>query len=487
MSGSGQEGLVPDGGSAHVERGMTDSGERRLPVLQRLPLADGDRHVFHTMVKPSGSQCNIACSYCFYLHKADLLDQPRKPRMDDQVLAEHIRQYIEAQTGPEVVFTWQGGEPTLMGLDFFERVVAHQRRHARPGQRILNDLQTNGLLLDEDWCRFLKAHDFLVGISIDGPAELHDSFRKTRNGKPTFSWVMRAVELLRAHQVPFNALCVVNHINAQEPVRVYRFLRDEIRPRMIQFLAAVEPLDFHHTAPGFWAQVQTQIKGGSASGPTPLPVTVKASMPTGDVAHQGQVASPVMMMNLARPSASGPGATVDVTDWTVHPADWGRFLVAVWQEWLLRDFGRVFVDQFENTLSQALGHGPQKCTTAPICGKALAVEHNGDLYACDHFVYPAYRLGNILEVHEGDLAFSERQQAFGFAKRTTLPEYCRRCAFLKLCWGECPKNRFRQTPDGEAGLNYLCEGLKHFYAQVVRDLPQVRARLQLAGRLSSRT
>lgn len=522
---------------------MNLSPELKLPVLPA-----GDHYAFHTMVKPSGSQCNIACSYCFYLHKAELLGQPKQPRMDEAVLAEHVRQYIEAQTGPEVVFTWQGGEPTLMGLDFFKQVVALQRQHARPGQRVLNDLQTNGLLLDEDWFRFLKAHDFLVGISIDGPAGLHDQLRQARNGKPTFLHVMRAIEGLRAHGIPFNALCVVNRINAKEPLRVYRFLRDEIRPRMIQFLSAVEPLDFRQVAPGFWGRLGKGAGGLAGASPSGMPSERVdagalhgggAAAEVGDLdaadasrfdpsmrLHAGRRRIPVQLIpsgvaesSEARSSGRGYAArrladardaggiperagcaeerdamfpvsggqfaiaAVGVTDWTVEPLAWGEFLSTIWREWLLRDFGRVFVDQFENTLSQALGHGPQKCTTSPICGKALAIEHNGDLYACDHFVYPEYRLGNIREVHQGDMAFSERQRDFGYAKHKSLPAHCRRCSYLQLCWGECPKNRFINTPDGEPGLNYLCAGLKRFYRQVADDLPTVRARLQLAKRL----
>lgn len=494
---------------------MNLSPELKLPVLPA-----GDHYAFHTMVKPSGSQCNIACSYCFYLHKAELLGQPKQPRMDEAVLAEHVRQYIEAQTGPEVVFTWQGGEPTLMGLDFFKRVVALQRQHARPGQRVLNDLQTNGLLLDEDWCRFLKAHDFLVGISIDGPADLHDQLRQARNGKATFQHVRRAIERLRAHGIPFNALCVVNRINAQEPLRVYRFLRDEIRPRMIQFLSAVEPLDFRQVAPGFWERLG-KVAGGLAgaadasrldpsmrlhAGRRRIPVQLipsgvaessearspgreeGASTRLVDAGDAGRMAESAGCAEERDGMSSVSGrqlaiAALGVTDWTVEPLAWGEFLSAIWREWLLKDFGQVFVDQFENTLSQALGRGPQKCTTSPICGKALAVEHNGDLYACDHFVYPEYRLGNIREVHQGDMAFSERQRDFGYAKHKSLPEYCRRCSHLRLCWGECPKNRFINTPDGEPGLNYLCAGLKRFYRQVADDLPTVRARLQLLKRL----
>lgn len=391
---------------------------------------------FHSMVKPSGSQCNIDCAYCFYLYKETLLGQPRAPRMGDEVLEAHIRQYIDAQNADEVVFTWQGGEPTLMGLDFFRKVISLQRRYAKPGQRILNDLQTNGLLLDDEWCAFLKQEQFLVGLSIDGPAHLHDHLRQTKNGKPTFDLVMKAVGLLHSHAVPFHALCVVNARNAGEPLAVYRFLRDEAKPRMIQFLAAVEPLDFRSRAPSYTA--------GKSFAVVPE--------------HRLHAPAPV-------------------TEWSVAPQDWGAFLTAVWQEWLARDYGRVFVDQFENTISQALGLGAQKCTTAPICGKALALEHNGDLYSCDHFVYPEYRLGNILRTHQGRLAFGRRQQEFAYAKHQNLPEDCKKCGYLKLCWGECPKNRFLPAADGSLTLNYLCAGLKTFYRQVCADLPKIRQRL----------
>lgn len=390
---------------------------------------------FHSMIKPAGAQCNIDCGYCFYLHKEDLLAQPRTPRMSDAVLEAHIRQYIEAQTAAEVVFTWQGGEPTLPGLDFYRKAVALQRRYAKPGQRILNDLQTNGLLLDDEWCAFLKQEGFLVGLSVDGPAHLHNRLRQTKNAKPTFDMVMRAVRLLHRYAVPFHALCVVNAYNAREPLAVYRFLRDEVRPRMIQFLSAVEPLDFRHRAPPYFPQGKKTI---------PL--------------YQDTAAA--------------------VTEWSVKPQDWGSFLTAVWQEWLAHDYGRVFVDQFENSISQALGSGAQKCTTAPICGKAVALEHNGDLYSCDHFVYPGFKLGNILHTHQGRLAFSRRQQAFAYAKHLTLPQECRSCSYLKLCWGECPKNRFVRTANGETGMNYLCSGLKAFYRRVCADLPLIEERLK---------
>lgn len=387
---------------------------------------------YHAMIKPSGSECNIDCEYCFYLHKQALLTQPKHPRMDLTTLETHIKQYIEAQTSEEVVFTWQGGEPTIMGLDFFKQAITLQKRYAKPRQRIVNDLQTNGLLLDDAWCEFLKQENFLVGISIDGTAELHDKLRKTKNQKPTHALVMRAIDRLHAHQIPFHALCVVNAYNSQKPIEVYRFLRDVVRPRMIQFLSAVEPTNF--------TQSPTQYLFKSAKA---------ARIPTQSI----------------------------VTDWSIHSDAWGDFLCAIWQEWLKHDFGRVFIDQFENTISQALGFGAQKCTTAPICGKAVAIEHDGSLYSCDHFVYPQYKLGNIHHTHQGSLVFSKQQASFSYAKHLKLPNDCKQCDHLKLCWGECPKNRFINDSTGEAGLNYLCQGLKKFYRQVIHDLPIIRTKL----------
>lgn len=391
-----------------------------------LPTApEGHAYRFHTMVKPAGAQCNLDCSYCFYLHKEELLHQPKIPRMSESVLELHVRQYIEAQTGPEVVFSWQGGEPTLMGLDFFRRMVELQKKYAKPRQRIENDLQTNGTLLDEKWCAFLKEHHFLVGLSVDGPAELHDKHRYSKGGKPTHARVMEAAVLLHRHQVPFSALCVVNRDNARKPIDVYRFLRDQVRPRLIQFIPGMERRDFRSTAPGHWPANSLPMLGSSQA----LPGTPDSVM----------------------------------TEWSIAPEDWGYFLGRVWDEWFAKDFGRVFIDQFENVISMLVGEGAQKCVTGQICGKALAVEHDGTLYSCDHFVYPEYRLGNIAEVHEGDLAFSERQKRFGHAKSDSLPAYCKSCDYLQLCWGDCPKDRFLRTPDGEVGLHYLCAGLKHFY------------------------
>jgi len=409
------------------------------PRLKLLSLTNGDVYRFHTMIKPSGAQCNLDCAYCFYLHKEDLLHQPQMPRMADSMLELHIRQYIEAQTGNEVVFSWQGGEPTLMGLDFFRRIVELQKKHKKANQRIENDLQTNGILLDDEWCAFLAEHNFLIGLSIDGPAELHDLYRYSKGNKPSSDRVMRAVALLHKHKVTFSALCVVNRSNARKPIDVYRFLRDQVRPRTIQFIPGLEPTDFRSVAPGYWDWSKLPVVGS--------------------------------------PQAKPGSPDSVVADWSVDPDDWGYFLTRIWDEWFKRDYGRVFVDQFENVISQMFGQGAQKCVSGRICGKALAVEHNGDLYSCDHFVYPEYRLGNIREMHQGDLTFSGQQKKFAFAKSDTLPQYCQSCSYLQLCWGECPKNRFVKTPDGAPGLNYLCPGLKKFYAKAVADRGELAKRL----------
>lgn len=355
--------------------------------------------------------------------------------MGDEVLEQHIRQYIESQTGEEVVFSWQGGEPTLMGLAFFERVVALEKKYAKPGQRIQNDLQTNGIALDDEWIRFLKKNDFLVGLSIDGPQEIHDIYRKARNGKPTFELVMAAAEKLRDAEVPFAALCVVNRSNAKHPKEVYRFLADELGTWRIQFNPAVEPRTFKEAAPG-------KMDGSAA---------------------------PVQDTSRAKP---GHPLSI-VTDWSVDPDDYGSFLSGVWDEWLATDFGRIHVNLFETAIAQAAGMPAQTCTQAEFCGKGLAVEHDGEVYSCDHFVYPEYRLGNLKDIHLGDMAFSPTQEKFGMDKRDTLPKQCRQCDYLKLCWGECPKNRLIKTRDGEPGLNYLCTGLFRFYEHIGPDVVRI--------------
>lgn len=405
------------------------------PDLQLPNLPDGRHYRFHAMVKPSGAECNIDCDYCFYLHKTDLLDHRPHARMDDSVLEQHIRQYIEGQTGEQVVFSWQGGEPTLMGLPFYQRVVRLQKKYAKPGQRIENDLQTNGLALDDVWINFLKEHQFHVGLSVDGPRELHDHYRKTRNGKPTFDYVMTAAKKLAAAHIPFAALCVVNRINAKHPKEVYRFLADELGTWRVQFNPAVEPRSFKQNAPG---------KMDFSSAPI----------------QDSERAKPVHPLSV-------------VTDWSVDPDDYGFFLSGVWDEWLATDFGRVHVNLFETAIAQAAGMPAQTCTQAEFCGKGLAVEHDGDVFSCDHFVYSEYRLGNIADQHLGDMAFSAEQEKFGMDKRDTLPMQCKQCDYLSLCWGECPKNRLIRTKDGEPGLNYLCSGLYHFYDHIGPDVIRI--------------
>ncbi|MFA5205856.1 MAG: anaerobic sulfatase maturase [Lentisphaeria bacterium] len=410
------------------------------PTVPLAPQPPGLQHRFHAMVKPAGAQCNLNCTYCYYLHKDGLLHQSGAPRMSDDILEQHIRQYIEAQTGDEVVFSWQGGEPTLLGLDFFRKVVALEAKYQKPHQRIENDLQTNGTLIDAEWAGFLRQHHFLVGLSCDGPQRLHDRFRVTKGGQPTHDKVVAAAHLLKRHGVPFNALCVINRENVKYPLDVYRFLTRDLGVNRVQLIACVEPKVFREVAPQRWD-------------PALLPV----------------VGTPQ-----ARPGA--PDSVV--TDWSVDPDDWGVFLCKIWDDWYARDYGKVHADLFETAVAQSLGLPSQRCVTAEFCGKGLAVEHNGDVFPCDHYVYPDYRLGNLRELHLGTLAFCGLQQSFGFSKRDTLPTYCQACPHLKLCWGECPKNRLVRTPDGAAGLNYLCPGMKRFYTHIQRNLPEILRRVQ---------
>jgi serine-type anaerobic sulfatase-maturating enzyme len=428
---------------------QTESTQRIRSPSPKLPLQRTViTHRFHAMVKPIGSTCNLNCTYCYYLSKDDLLKPPGVPKMSADVLERHIRQYIEAQTGDEVVFSWQGGDPTLLGLDFFRQVVALEAKYKKPFQRIENDLQTNGTLLDAEWAAFLKQNNFLVGLSCDGPKRLHDHYRVTRGGEPTHDKVMAAAGLLRKHGVSFNALCVVHRENAQYPLDVYRFLTRELGARRVQLIPCVEPKVFRDVAPQRW-----------------------------DAAATPAVDTP--------PARPGRPDSV-VTDWSVDPDDWGRFLCKVWDDWYKRDFGKAYVDLFETAVAQSLGLPSQRCITAEFCGKNMVIEHNGDVFVCDHYVYPEYRVGNIRDAHWRDIAYSEGQKNFAFDKRDRLPQQCRQCPHLKLCWGECPKNRFVRTPNGEAGLNYLCPGLKQFYAHIQGDMPEILRRIQEGGDERSR-
>jgi uncharacterized protein len=389
---------------------------------------------YHVMAKPSGSTCNLDCKYCFYLSKETLPNGPGTGQMNDDTLELFIRQYIDGVTGPEAVFSWQGGEPTLRGLEFFRRVVALQKKYAKAGQRIENDLQTNGVLLDESWAAFLKEYRFLVGLSIDGPRELHDKFRVNKGGAPTFDKVMSAANLLRRFGVRFNTLTCVHHFNASKPLDVYRFLRRELDSTYIQFIPIVQVKGFETTAPQTWDAARLPIVGSPEARPD----------------HPGSV----------------------VTDWSVDPEEYGYFLSRVFDEWRRKDLGKVLVNHFETLVAQHLGLPSQICIYNEFCGKGVALEHDGSVYSCDHYVYPEYRLGTLQDKPLAEMVFSPTQVKFGYAKSETLPAYCRSCSYLKDCWGECPKNRLIRAPDGEPGLNYLCGGLKKFYKHV---LPQVES------------
>lgn len=412
----------------------------RNPAARSEPVAPEKKGRFHAMAKPIGSTCNINCAYCYYLHKEQLLNQRRGSRMEPSMLERYIRQYIEAQNGEAVIFSWQGGEPTMLGLDFFRDIVALQQKYKPEGRRIENDLQTNGTLLTDAWCLFLKQHGFLVGVSIDGPRELHDAYRVDRKGHPTFDDVMRGIGLLRKHGVRFNTLTVVNRQNAKRPIDVYRFLRDVVGSTYMQFIPCVEPKDFHTVAPQHW---------------------------------------PVNAMPMIGSAGARPGnAESVVTDWSVDPDDWGYFLSRTFDEWYRKDLGVVLVNLFETAVAQSMGLPAQICITGEFCGKAMAVEHDGTVYSCDHYVYPEYALGNLQREHLGAMAFSPRQQKFGYAKRDSLPAYCRQCRHLSVCWGECPKNRLLRTPQGEPGLNYLCSGIKRFHDHAGPRIREMAARLR---------
>ncbi|HTY89382.1 MAG TPA: anaerobic sulfatase maturase [Candidatus Acidoferrum sp.] len=403
-------------------------------------MADRSQKRFHVMIKPTGSTCNLDCTYCFYLSKETLPNGPGTGRMTDATLERFIQQYIAGVTGPEVVFSWQGGEPTLMGLDFFRKVVALEKKYAKPFQRIENDLQTNGTLLNEEWCAFLKEHRFLVGLSIDGPRELHDRYRVTKGGKPTFDKVFHAAKLLHQYQVPFNTLTCVNRYNAKHPVDVYRFLRSEVASTYMQFIPIVEYQGFEKTAPHKWNHAALPRDGDPEARP----------------GHPNSI----------------------VTDWSVDPDDWGDFLIRIFDRWRQKDVGKILVNHFETLVSQHLGLGAQVCIYSEFCGKGVALEHDGSVYSCDHYVYPEYRLGHLQDRALDTQVFSRPQVQFGYAKNETLPKYCRQCPYLSDCWGECPKNRIIRTPDGDPGLNYLCRGFKKYFAHAIPEVEKICAALR---------
>jgi uncharacterized protein len=413
------------------------------------------------MVKPFGPICNLDCSYCYYLEKEALYPPGEDFRMSPRVLEPFVQQYLASQDVPEVTFAWQGGEPTLLGVDFFREVVRLQGRYA-DGKRVTNAIQTNGTRLDDEWCAFLAEHRFLVGLSVDGPRHLHDAYRLDKGGRPTFDKVMEGLGFLQKHGTDYNTLTVVNRVNSQEPSEVYRFLK-EIGSRFHQFIPLVE-----RKADAVALELGLSLSG--PPGPTP---------PSGGSIPEETAGDPGVLAPADHP---GPwGASSPVTPWSVEARQWGEFLVKIFDEWVRNDVSQVFVQLFDVTLAAWTGSEPPLCVFAQTCGDALVLEHNGDLFSCDHYVYPEYLLGNITETPMRELVRKPEQIAFGQAKKDDLPRYCLECPVRFACNGECPKHRFLNTPDGEPGLNYLCAGYKRFFTHV-RPQMDLMAELLQRGR-----
>ncbi len=411
--------------------------EPAAPVQAPPPLSPP---AFHLLAKPSGAACNIDCTYCFFLSK-DALYPGDKQRMSEATLEAYIRQLLEAHRTPEVTVAWQGGEPTLMGLPFFARAVELVEKYRRPGQVVQQTFQTNGLLLDDAWCAFFKKHGFLVGLSVDGPREMHDAYRLDRRGQGTFDRVMEGWRHLRAHDVPFNVLCTVNAANQEHGREVYRFFRDELGARWIQF----------------------------------IPIVERATAETLDTANQGWGDR---AGRAKRPLYTQTGSLV--TERSVGGAQYGRFLVDVFEEWVRHDVGQVFVQLFDVTLEAHFGRH-LLCIHAPTCGYGPALEHNGDVYTCDHFVEPGQLVGNIHETPLVQLVASPKLRRFGDDKRDRLTRQCQACEVRFLCNGGCPKDRFATSRDGEPGHNYMCAGLETFFLHV-RPAMQVMIQLLREGR-----
>jgi uncharacterized protein len=389
---------------------------------------------FHLMTKPVGALCNLECTYCYYLGKLSMYKET-SCIMDGQVLEELVKQYIASQASPVVVFSWQGGEPCLAGPDFFQQVIYYQKKYAG-NKKIENLIQTNGTLLDDQWCRFLKKHNFLVGISIDGPQEIHDFYRGGPEGRPSWERVMKGIKLLREHDVEFNTLTTVNAHSVNYPVEIYRFLKG-IGSKHQQYSPVVER--------------QTHKK-------------------------------PVMDRGLVHP---GTRQSASLASWSVPSKKYGYFLNSIFDAWMREDIGKIFVQMFESTLASWLGEDPGQCLYRQYCGNALVMEQNGDIYACDHFVFPDHKRGNILERPLTESALSPEQVEFGYAKHNSLPGACRNCDYLFACHGECPRNRFLPTEEKGKELNYLCEGLKSYCLHVAPYMDfmvrEIRAGRSLLG------
>ncbi|MBE6291062.1 MAG: anaerobic sulfatase maturase [Bacteroidales bacterium] len=389
---------------------------------------------FTTMIKPVGSLCNLDCDYCYYLGKANLYGGCQ-PKMSEELLERYISQYIEAVQVPVVTFCWHGGEPLLAGLDFYEKAVALQNKY-KGNKQIENSLQTNGLLVNTEWCDFFRHNNFLIGLSLDGPRDIHDAYRHDRGGHPTFDRVMRALEMMAVNGVEYNTLSTINNRCAGRGREVYEFMRSV--SRYMQFLPVVE---------------------------------MTADSLNGSIDHHPST--------INRPAIVPPGTSGSkLAPWSITPKAFGRFMCDIFDEWVISDVGERFVQLFDITLAQWCGVQPSLCSFCPTCGDGLVVEHNGDVYMCDHFVYPEYRLGNIRDEHLSDLQRKPELFRFGVEKRNSLPSDCRQCEYLFACRGECPKHRFATTRRGEKGLNTLCEGYKHFFEYTAPYMQQMRTLLE---------
>lgn len=368
----------------------------------------------YVMLKPAGAHCNLACKYCYYLEKNNLYQNSHRHLMTDEMLEQFTREYIEAQTMPQVLFTWHGGEPLMRSIDFYKKALELQKKYAH-GKQIDNVIQTNGTLLTDEWCEFFAKNHWLVGISIDGPQEYHDHYRVTPAGKPSWEKVMQGIQLLKKHHVEWNAMAVVNAYNAEHPLEFYHFFRDN-GCQYLQFTPIVERLTEHE------------------DGRTLASLADDREIPLADA--------------------------------SVTPAQWGNFLCTIFDDWVRHDVGKMFVEIFDCTLANWMGVLPGICAYSKECGHAGVMEHNGDVYSCDHFVFPEYKLGNIREQSLIDMLYGEKQQAFSRLKHTSLPRQCKECDMEFACHGECPKNRFEKDKYGEPGLNYLCQGYYQYYSHV---------------------
>lgn len=368
----------------------------------------------YVMLKPAGAHCNLACKYCYYLEKNNLYQNSHRHLMSDEMLEQFTREYIEAQTMPQVLFTWHGGEPLMRSIDFYKKALALQKKYAH-GKQIDNVIQTNGTLLTDEWCEFFAQNHWLVGISIDGPQEYHDHYRVTPAGKPSWEKVMQGIQLLKKHRVEWNAMAVVNAYNAEHPLEFYHFFRDN-GCQYLQFTPIVERLTEHE------------------DGRTLASLADDREIPLADA--------------------------------SVTPQQWGNFLCTIFDDWVRHDVGKTFVEIFDCTLANWMGVLPGICAYSKECGHAGVMEHNGDVYSCDHFVFPEYKLGNIRDQSLIDMLYGEKQQAFSRLKHTSLPRQCKECDMEFACHGECPKNRFEKDKYGEPGLNYLCQGYYQYYTHV---------------------